>query len=130
MENRPETGSATRLAHDWVRFVIRRISRHLQPIRDRLGLAPFPGVSLWRPATSVFASRKAAKAQLARFLGGFAPLREKLVQVLVAWLCSETIVAASHQANPCHSEQREESAVPESKTDSSARGSFFSRASE
>ena len=35
---RRQTRLPARLAHDWVRFVIRRISRHLQPIRGPLHL--------------------------------------------------------------------------------------------
>ena len=51
MKSRREIGATPRFARDWVRFVIRRISSQFPPIRDRLGLTPFPGrVSHLRPA--------------------------------------------------------------------------------
>ena len=50
MKFRRQTRLPARLAQDWVRFVIRRISRHLQPFRDRVGLGPFPGPLPKEPA--------------------------------------------------------------------------------
>ena len=51
MKIRRQTRLPRRLAHDWVRFVIRRNSSHFPPIRDRSGLTFFPGrLSHFRPA--------------------------------------------------------------------------------
>ena len=43
MKIRRQNRFPARSAHDWVCFVISRISGNFPPIRDRPGLTPFPG---------------------------------------------------------------------------------------
>ena len=53
------------LAHDWVRFVIRRNSRHFPPIRDWLRLTPFSGP----PEPPPHRSHPAAPFETPRYAG-------------------------------------------------------------
>ena len=86
MKFRRQNRLPARLAHDWVRFVIRRDSSHLQPFRDRSG--PSSSATLeFRASCSCHSERSeesAVRSTGARTVGYFRSLKRYWVYILAS----------------------------------------------